>query len=180
MPILTVEELREHVETPLGDDALQRLLDAAEEAIIARAGAPGARTVVFGGGFRFLSLPRPASAITSIVESSGDTSRTLVADDYELRPDGYLIERLNTGTYPRTYWWSTVEVTYTPVDDTATREEVQIGLVELAVTSKRGLTGQTIGSWSEQYANNAQWNAEAEREALLSRLNVSLGMVVVG
>lgn len=180
MAILTIAQLREHIETSLGDDALQRLLNAAEEAIVARAGAPGARAILTGGGYRFISLPRPASAISSITETRYDTTTTLAVDDYDLLPDGYLIERLTTGTNPRSTWYGTVEVTFTPVADTATREMVQVDLCKLDIAANPHMRSLTIGSWTEQYANDAQWNEADEREAILARLNVSLGMVVIG
>lgn len=179
MAILTVDELRKHVNSDLVDDALQRLLDAAEEAIVDRAGAPGARTEIVGGGSRFISVARPISAVTSVTEAWLETSTTLSADDYLIRSGDLLIERLNTGTNPRRTWYGDVTVVYTPVDDTETREAVQIDLVKLALAYSPLLTGQQIGSWSEQYAANSAWNNLEERESILSRLSHGRGMVVI-
>lgn len=184
MAILTVDELREHVNSGLDDDALQRLLDAAEEAIVARAGASGARTEIVGGGYRLISVARPidTAETVTITEQSpygSDTVTTLAADDYLIRPGGLLIERLVTGTNARRTWYGHVSITYTPVSDDAMRAEVQLDLVRLALAYNPLLTGQTIGSWAEQYAANSAWNSSTEREAILSRLDVGLGMVVV-
>lgn len=177
--ILTVNELREHVTTDLGDDALQRLLDAAEEAIVARAGAPGVRTELAAGGYRFLTLGRPAASITSVVETVGESDTTLATDDYQIGWGEMVLERLRTGTNPRSRWGDQTSVVYTPVDDDATREKVQIDLCKLAIASNPGLAAQAIGDWREDYVNNSAWNVASEREAILAQLDVSVGMVVV-
>lgn len=179
MAILTVDELRDHVTTDLIDSAVQRLLDATEEVIVARAGAPGSRSEIVDGGGRFITLARPASAVASVTETRWFTTTTLVADDYSLRPGGYVLERLRTGTNPRWHWHGDVSVTYTPIADTSTREWVQIELIKLALTENPGLNAETIGAWSQQYVNNSAWNPTLEQESILSRLDVSLGMVVV-
>lgn len=183
MAILTVDELREHVNSGLPDDALQRLLDAAEAAIVGRAGAAGERTEIVGGGNRFVSLARPldAAQTVAITEQTpyGSTVTTLSANDYLVRNGGMLLERLSTGDNPRQTWYGYVTVTYTPESDEALRRGVQIDLVNLQLTYTPLLTGQTIGSWSEQYAANSAWNQSTEYEAILSRLDVGLGMVVV-
>lgn len=178
--ILTVDQLRDHVSSELAADALQRLIDSAEEAIVGRAGPPGARTEMVGGGGSFVALERPASAITSVSETWWSTTTALAADDYLVRPDGYLLQRIGTGTNPRWRWWGRVTIVYTPVDDTSTREEVQIALVKLSLSHNPGVTMEQIGAWTEQYANNASWNNDEEREAILCRLDSDIGMVVVG
>lgn len=178
--ILTVDELREHVETSLGDDAMQRLADAAEAAIVSRIGATGERTELLHGGYRTISLGRPVASIDGVTETVNTTTTTLDPSDYRLRPDGYTLERLSTGVNRRWQWWGLVEVTYTPTDDAALRAEVQIDLVKLALTYNPGLTSETIGTWTEQYASNSVWNNSQEREAILARLDPSPGLVIVG
>lgn len=179
MAILTVDELREHVNSGLSDEALQRLLDAAEVAIVARAGAPGARTELVGGGTRFISVSRPIVAVTSITEDLDGTDTVLALDDYRIRTGDLLLERISGGTHSRSTWNGPVQIIYTPVDDTALREEVQIDLIRAALAYSPGLTGQQIGSWSEQYAANSVWNNAAERDSILARLDHGLGMVVI-
>lgn len=180
MPILTVDELREHISTDLGDPALERLLDAAEELIVQRAGTTGSRDELLGGGSRFITLAKPASSIGSIVESDAiNDTTTLVANDYRLYSGDMLIERLATGDHPRSTWDREVTVTYTPVSDDATRAQVQIALCELALNHHPGLTSQQIGQWQETYGSNSVWNNSLERESVLSLLNVSVGMVVI-
>jgi hypothetical protein len=179
MAILTVDELRTFVTTDLGDEALQTLLDATEAEIVALAGASGARTEITDGGSRFISLARPASAITSIKELVGSVETTLATDDYLLYPGGMLIERLDYGTNPYPRWHGQVTTVYTALDDEALRKAVQLALCQLDLNYKPGLAEETIGEWTERYSNNSAWNIESERQSILARLGVSAGMVVV-
>lgn len=177
--ILTVDELREHVTTALGDDALQRLLDAAEEAIVARAGDGLERTERLGGGYRFLTLLQPAGSISSITERVGLTDTVMQADDFVLYPAGVAIERLSDGTNQRSRWGDSAVVIYTPRSQEATRQVVQIGLVELALNYAPAHTSERIGDWTETFGFSDSWTPADEREAILSQLDVSRGMVVV-
>lgn len=181
MSILTTDELREHIETALGDDALQRLLDAAEELIVARAGTTGQRVEIVGGGDRFLALSKRVDTVASITELVGTTTYTLAADDWLQRDGDMLLERLQYGTNPSSYWRGQVTVTYTPVSDDATRKKVQIDLCQLAITYQPGISEEDIGEWRQVFTtSNSAWNVTEEREAILSQLDVSLGMVVIG
>jgi len=178
--ILTPDQLREHVTTSLGDDALQRLLDAAEWAIVNRAGPPGARTELATGGFRYITLARPVASITSIIETDPvGFQTTLDPDDYIIGTGEMVIERLSTGTHPRFRWDWRVTTAYTPVDDDPIRVEVQIALCELALNYAPGLAEETIGEWTERYANNSAWTNAAERDSILERLAIGGRMVVV-
>jgi hypothetical protein len=47
------------------------------------------------------------------------------------------------------------------------------------ITYQPGAASETVGSWTTQLASNAQWNNDAEREAILSRLVVHGRMSVV-
>lgn len=179
MAILTVDEFREHVTTALEDDAVQRLLDAAEAEIVRAAGAPGSTTDIVPGGSRLIALSRPASSITSVTETRYSTSTVLAANDYLLHPGGFILERLYTGTNPSYGWRGQATVAYTPVDDEAIRIGVQLDLVQLALNSNPGTTAETIGSWTEQLASNSAWNASKERASILSRLTGGPSMVVI-
>lgn len=179
--ILTVDELRGFISSELEDDALQLLLDAAEEAIVRRAGAAGTRVELVGGGNRLIFLARPVSAITSITELVGTTTTTFDATDYYVHPDGYIIERLSTGTNGGWRWRGRVVVTYIPVDDTAQRQSVQIDLLRSGINYNPGVTSEQIGAWMQQYQYaNAAWNHNLEWDAILSRLDHGSGMLVVG
>jgi len=126
MALLTVAQLRQHVESDLSDDALQRLLDAAEAEIDAKLGAVGSQVQTLRGE-RVLHLARKASTITTVVEADVD----LDAEDYELLGGGYRLRRLTTGPNPSSRWQGCVTVTYAPVDTTAQRKILQARLVQL-------------------------------------------------
>ena len=169
---LSVEDAREHVETALGDDALQRLLDDAEQAITDQVGALGSVTAYVEGGGTYLFLPRRAASITGITEAyDSSTPLALAADDYRLGLDGVTVRRIDTGTNPRLSWYGgPVRVVLVAADDEAVRERVQIDLVRLALNYSPLRTGETIGDYSYQNASNSAWNYQTEREAILATL----------
>lgn len=179
MTILTVAELREHVPTTLVDDAVQRLLDAAEAEIVRVAGAPGSTTELLAGGGRFLTLSKPASAFTSVTETRYGDVTLLATDDYLVHPGGYLLERQTGGANSRHTWFGQVAVIYTPVDDEDIRIGVQIDLMNLVLNYSAGLTSETVGSWTRQFRQALDANS-IERDEILGRLNPLPGMVVVG
>lgn len=171
--ILTVEEFRGLVSDldAIEDDDLATLLDAAETEIVRLAGDPATATERLTGDRRLLPLGRAADSVTSIVEDNlyGTDPITLAADDYALSPAGTVVERLSTGTNPRSFWRTGVTVVYAPRDDEALRKEVQRDLVRLTLNSNPGVTGTTVGSWAEQYSQIAA-SSTAERAAILARL----------
>lgn len=179
MALLTVAQFREHVTTSLGADAVQRLLDASEAEINMEAGALGSTTELASGGGRYIFLDRPASAFTSVTETWGSTATILAADDYLVHPGGLLMERLSTGTNARSSWYGQVAVIYTPTDDTAIRVGVQLDLMRLAINFEPGLASTTIGSWTEQYRQAVDAQAQ-ERDSILARLAPEPALVVVG
>lgn len=174
MSLLTVAEARKHLtEYPVGadyDDALRRLLDAAEAAITQRAGATGAMTELYTTGTTWIFPYRPVSAVTSITETVGGTVTTLAANDYRVWPGGRLIERLTSGTNARGAWTGLVTLVYNSAADIAQREAVQVQLVQQFLTYNPGLTQETIGSWSQSFAASSVYNWAIEREHILSSL----------
>lgn len=170
MAALSVPELREHITTALGDDALERLGNAAWAAITETAGEEGDVTEIHDGGTTYLFLSRPAGTFTSIKETVGSTVTTLATSDYRLGIDGLSIRRLATGTNPQNVWQGTVEVIYTPTDDDAVRQVVQIALVQLFLNHHPGVQAETIGDWQEQFQSNSAWNYALERDNLLATL----------
>lgn len=178
MTLLTVDELQEHVQTTLGDDALQRLLDDAEAAITAYAGAVGTAVEIVNGGAGRISVSRPIDSVTTIVERDGWTSPvTLAVDDWETY-GRFELTRLRTGTNSSRAWRGPVRITYVPVDDTATREMVQVELIRLSIATNPGLASETVGAWTQTYASGRK-SIPDQRGEILSRLRETAAFVVV-
>lgn len=162
---VTVDEFREHVETTLGDDAIQRLLDAAAEAIIERAGptvedsgAMQSRVETFTPTGDRLMLSERAESIVSVSEQAHYATPTeLETDDYELSASGYVLRRLTGGTTSSSRWRPLVSVTYAPYSDLGSRAVVQIELAKLDIASNPGLASQSVGSWTESYVNDRSY-----------------------
>lgn len=170
MPLLTLDEVREFVTTPLSDDALQKFIDAAEAAIVKRYGAIEEITEVHVGGQSVLALDRVVASITSVQESVGDTTTDLTADDYTSAVGSRWLTRGQYGPNYAARWGASVSISFMPFDDTAERIRVAVKLIQLDCTSHPGLTAQQIGEWSETYAANSVFNYEIEREAILASL----------
>src|SRR5690242_20031079 len=136
MTLLNVDELREHIATSLVDAALQRLLDDAEAAIVQFAGPVATVTELVDGGGSTIVLSRPVDLSTDVAtvieRSTGFSPITVAVDDWALR-GRFVLERLRTGTNGAGSWRGPVSVTYTPADDTATREVVQVELCRIEI-----------------------------------------------
>jgi hypothetical protein len=157
--------LREHFGTGPSDDVLTLALDAALEAIDARYGPAAATHREYLRPFgQWVKLGRRASAISAVIESG----ETVDAGDYALWPGGRYLRRLDSSNDP-TAWTGWVDVTYTPLSEAGERDRVTIALVDLDLNRHTGLTGITVGPWSEQYASDPQSYA-ASREAVLRSL----------
>lgn len=179
MTLLTVAEFEEHVTTTLGDAAIQRLLDDAEDTINAFAGAVGSAVELVSGGSTRITTSRPVSAVTSIVERDGWSSPiTLAADDWEL-VNRFQLVRLRYGTNSYSSWRGPVRITYTPVDDTDTRKIVQLELVRLAITTNPGLASETVGAWTQTYSSIGSKSVPEQRADILSRLRETAGFISV-
>lgn len=175
MALLTLVQLKEHVEAELADAALQHLLDAADQTIEERFGAITAQVDEYvvddnqypDGRDQSVVLTRKAPSITTVTEQLfNDTPDTLATDDYDLR--GFLLERLDTGTNPRGKWGHRVVVTYIPFDDTKQRIPVEVNLVKLEL-AYRGLSSEKAGD----YTMDAR-EYHRERESILGALKRGL------
>lgn len=136
--ILTVAEVREHVETDLVDDVLTRLLENADQEIIDRLGALASHTEVMPGeGLGSLLLSRKASAITSATERIVDENYVLAASDFILLSDGYTVRRARGSSYPALSWRGIVTIVSVPVGgaagELAARKKLLVDLVKLDV-----------------------------------------------
>lgn len=163
--LLTVAQLREHVQTDLSDAALQRILDAEEGEIVRRYGSHTEASETLQGGDRLLFLNRPAASIGEVVETVGVGDTVLDAADYRLWDDGRYLERLTTGANPSLYWAERVTVTYVPADQSAQRRLVLVQLVKLAL-AYAGLRSESVGG---DYSMSTL-DYVAEREKLLQSL----------
>lgn len=164
---LTVDELRQHVSTELGDEALARLLAGAKTMILGvYPSVPGVEEK--DGGQSYIFLRYPAVSITAIVETddNGDDVE-LDEADYFLRDDRVSLLRLGGGPNPRLGWGNAL-VVYEAPDIDAALDLAQIALCELELNHNPGITGETIGSWSEQ-ANSGLPYSE-ERDQILASL----------
>ena len=163
--LLTLAQIREHVETDLSNDALQRIIDSEDAEIVQRYGALSTQTETLRGGSERLFLSRLAASITSIAEEVGETTTTLAADDYELWWNQEL-DRDPDGTNGRSTWGERVTVVYVPQTMTAQRTAVLTQLVQLAVRYN-GVQQESVGS-GDYSATSADY--QRERERLLRKL----------
>jgi hypothetical protein len=168
MTILTAAEAREHIETSLEDDALERLLDAAEAAIIDRAGPnPTEDTDTATAEERhsprgdLLMLSRVPGVIVSVTEGTTEVD----PEKYAQRPGSAVLRRIGRS------WCGPVTVAYIPEGDLAERIRVQIALVKLDLASTPGITSERVGPWTQETATGPAY--VAEREALLASLGGS-------
>jgi len=170
MSVVTIAMLREHLETDLIDESVQRLIDDAESEIDEQHGELLTQTDEFHGEVtaNAVFLTRIATVITTVTEeikSGGEYTATVLApDDYELKFRGRQLRRLVTGTNPRSRWGDTVTVVYTPQDDTNRRIRMAIDLVKLAVAFN-GLDSEKIGDYAAQ-----QTKYDVRRQEILNRL----------
>jgi hypothetical protein len=171
--LLTVAEVRQHIETDLGDEALQRLIDDADAEIIRRLGTAAANTDVLVCDGKILFLTRKASSITSITQRLEEINTVLAANDYLLLGDGYQVERLTQGTNPQPRWIGTNTIVYVPQDTTISRKRLEIDLVKLALKYD-GVLSSSVGDVRVQNFDNYQ----AERERLLSAFASSARRIV--
>jgi hypothetical protein len=179
MTLLTVDQLREHLQSTLSDAALQAYLDSAEAEILRYVGESGDVTELIDGGYQRLSLSRAAGTITTLTETWGTTVYTLDSTDYRIRAQGYVLERLSLGaTHPSFRWRGLVSVRYTPVDADAIRTLVQLDLIKLQLDFNAGLVSEKIGDWSQTFQQGA--TQERFRDEIQSRLTPESNIHIVG
>lgn len=148
---MTVNEMRDHVETDLVDSALTRIINAEDKVIDKRLGELTSISETYlASGLEFLFTKRPIGSITSITERRVETGDAVVlnADDYR-QLGSRRLRRLTTGTNSATFWGEEVVIAYDPVDRQEIRDRVLIDLVKLTVEF-RGLDKETVGDWSSE------------------------------
>ena len=157
--LLSVAEVREHLETGLSDAALGRLVDSQDERIRAFVGEHDG-TITWEGESRNLSivwLPRPAESITSVEERYyfESTWAAVAATEYYLSNGGRSVRRYAFG------FQSYVRVIYEPVPENAQRTQALIDLVRLR-TLDNGLAAES----DDTYKTTSVDYSEAERRIL--------------
>jgi hypothetical protein len=171
MSLITITEFREHYETDLSDTALQRIIDSQEALMVRRFGPHETQSQVFNPNYSKVLYPyRRISSIMSIVEKVGDEETTLETDDYDVIATGRRIDRLSTGTNPRTYWEGRVTVIYVPTGQADERKMVLIDLCKLTC-EYNALKSENSGDYSM-----SQKEYKKERDELLSQLNDGIGI----
>lgn len=135
MALITATQFRQHFETDLVDGAIDRLIDAADDEIIARLGPASSVPYVSeeNGKNKIVHLDRKASSVDTVVERIRDTDYALASDDFELLSDGFRVQRKRGSTYPDTHWNGRVTFTYTPTSEANRRIQLEIDLVKLAI-----------------------------------------------
>lgn len=168
--MLTVEELREHIGDGPSDDVLERLLDAATQALDIRYGFERTyfeevteRLVPYG------TLVYPYHRAQS-VSAVSEADEALDPADYEIRNLGRTVVRLASDGTP-TDWAGPVDLTYLPFDDDAERDRICVKLVELDLDYAPGISGSTVGPWAEQHPTDAKAYQQL-RETILRSLRV--------
>jgi hypothetical protein len=153
MGLLTVAELREHVESALPDTALERLLAGCELAIAQWAGplsfdedgnVAEVVDVARAPGRVLLRLRQAPAAVSSVVDIQAGVETAL-------DPPGYRLEERYLRRLGTALWGEWTRVTHVPVDDSAIRRTVLVQLVQLELNVQPGMASQGAGPWSESY-----------------------------
>lgn len=186
MSLITPAVYREHDPgCSLGDDAVQRIIDANEAEMVrkigphSRVGSPAVE--VHRGGLASLLPGQIVGSVSTVEETSdGHTWTLLAADDWILLDDGRTLGRLSGGTNSRATWAALVRLTYVPRSNL---EERILGLLEMvgmdvaAGVQAGGITQRTMGSWSETYGSG-DGSRETAKATILRRLHATGGIVL--
>jgi len=156
VPLVTVEELRQLVTTPLTDTELAAIIVREEDALTAKLGACGdgttevtevVETTAVG---RSLYLSRPIASVTTIDGAAPSSSLVI------LPQQGRIVGGL---------WPDFVTVVYVPQDDRPRRKQGLSDLVRLTL-ERTAMKGESVAG---EYSYSApDW--QAERAAIYRRL----------
>ena len=144
--------LRLQIETDLPDTALQLVLSAVDEELTSKYGSATPVTEVFTGEFRrYLTLNRLANSLSSITERESDGTTTVLdisglsTSDARL-VNSRMVERLATGTNPRSSWAPEISVVYAAADSNR-RDMALVQLVKIEL-EYNGKKGERVGDYS--------------------------------
>lgn len=162
MSLVTAEEVRALIETPLGDEELEAIITREEAAMVKRIGpnydedTPLVESIEGRGKNLFLS--RAIAEVESVTEARclGDTPEELTPTDFHIwHEQGRLIRLLRW-----TCWGEVVTVTYQPVDDNEARKTTLIELIRLALERTVMKSESVAGEYSYTAPD---WDAARER-----------------
>ena len=144
--LLSVTQLRAHIETALSDDALGQLRDAKQALIVKWAGPAGSLSEThWCHGMDLLPLKREPASVTSVTDVSEGREWPLAdGTDYLVR--GAALWRTHG------VWGEYTTVVYEPADDGAERIATLVQLIKLAINFEPGFSTQSEGQWTEGYA----------------------------
>lgn len=156
MTLVSVDEVRALVNTPLTDAQLTEVIERIEAEVTRRIGPPQDDTGTvthtvsgYGEGDAFF-LPGEAEEIVSVEEDN----QPLTSDEYRYYAGGAL-ERLGAR-----HWFGQVEVVYKPVDDRAARKQAIIDLVRLTL-ARTAMQSESVGG---EYSYQAPvWDEEMRK-----------------
>ena len=144
--LLTVAEVKEHVTTGLSDTALERVVDGEDAYIRRMVGehdpASTMSYVEDRPDYR-MSLPRAASAVTSVtINYWRQSDRVMDEDDYWMEDGGLAVRIAPTFLWDLNFeYGDRVTIEYTPVSENDERIKALIELVRLA-TQDTGLDSE--------------------------------------
>ncbi len=170
MPLLTIEQVRDQVQTDLTDAALGKVYDAELRRIVKEVGAEKAVVETKRGlGLVELFTRRPIATINSIKERTEQNSDqvTLAADDFRIVGNRQII-RLSTGTNSATFWGIEAVIDYDPVDNIDLRNSTLIELIRIAMDISLKQS-EKDGDYSAAYRS-----PKRAREEALAGLNDTL------
>jgi len=173
---ITPTIFKEHFETDLVDDAIQRLIDAEADEITRRFGSDTSVTeqyllatpMGYNGqeaqkvSQRRIWTKRQIGAVTTVKEGptlgASDLTTLVENTDFRVINNGWAIERIDTDFDRR------VEIVYVPGTDVKRRDRVTIDLVKLAIQFQ-GLSSERVGDWQGNHLDY-----QRERESILNSL----------
>lgn len=168
-----IDRVKERTKAELSDAEIGEMINEALEAIEERYGEPAQPvTERLGGGSVsiFTAQPIDQSADIIVAESVFDEETELLVSDFQIGGGGRRIERLDSGTNPRSTWGDSVVITYTPRSDQKRRDEVVIKLVMLGIEYEGVKSANTDGY------SSSHLDYQTERERLIASLDRSLKM----
>lgn len=171
--MMTVEALRQHIETGMPDEALQRILDSETAAIERVTGISSAGSMQVRGGTLSFMLTVYGATVTGIVEIDRyGAVETLNGTDYRVLNGGMTFERSQLGDHPASCWADYLTITYA----LATSPEAVVTLIALCKLAIRysGLRTETVG----QDYTETTLDYTKERNALLRSIWPGSGMVL--